>query len=318
MVKIALAQSEPVWYDLQGSVAKTIRLIKEAALNGAELIAFPEVFIPGYPMHLWENAANIDLNLKYIGNSLAVDSEEFQKIRDQCSQSGINVVLGFSEKESGDQHSIYMSQAIIDKTGKLKLKRRKIKPTHVERALFGEGNCSDLSTVQELKFEEQAYKVGCLNCWEHAQPLLVFNSAARNEQIHVGGWPALNDKCKDSLNSMSIDGAHALAASYAIQTQSYYLFTTSIVTENIHKCLDSVPPMFKVGSGGASAVFAPDGTKICESSDPQFDGLIYENVDKEEIVLCKHFLDIVGHYSMADLLSLNIHSPNQRLVSRLE
>jgi len=34
---------------MQGSVAKAVDLIAEAATNGAQLIAFPETWIPGYP-----------------------------------------------------------------------------------------------------------------------------------------------------------------------------------------------------------------------------------------------------------------------------
>lgn len=36
-----------VWLDLQGGVEKAIRIIKEAAADGAKVIGFPEVFIPG-------------------------------------------------------------------------------------------------------------------------------------------------------------------------------------------------------------------------------------------------------------------------------
>lgn len=48
-VKIAAIQAEPVWNDLQGGVEKAISLIKEAGKNGANVLGFPEVFIPGYP-----------------------------------------------------------------------------------------------------------------------------------------------------------------------------------------------------------------------------------------------------------------------------
>jgi nitrilase len=40
---------EPVWLDLQGSVDKTIALIKSAAADGVKVLGFPEVWIPGYP-----------------------------------------------------------------------------------------------------------------------------------------------------------------------------------------------------------------------------------------------------------------------------
>lgn len=52
-VRVAVTQAEPVWLDLQGSVAKVVKLMGEAAENGAQLIAFPECFIPGYPCWIW-------------------------------------------------------------------------------------------------------------------------------------------------------------------------------------------------------------------------------------------------------------------------
>ena len=48
-VKVAAIQAEPAWLDLQGSVKKVISLIEEAGKNGANVLGFPEVFIPGYP-----------------------------------------------------------------------------------------------------------------------------------------------------------------------------------------------------------------------------------------------------------------------------
>lgn len=51
-VKIAAIQAEPAWNDLQGGVNKAIALIKEAASNGANVLGFPEVFIPGYPWYV--------------------------------------------------------------------------------------------------------------------------------------------------------------------------------------------------------------------------------------------------------------------------
>lgn len=52
-VKVAVAQAEPVYFDLQGAVAKAINIIAEAAQKGAQLVAFPEVWIPGYPSWIW-------------------------------------------------------------------------------------------------------------------------------------------------------------------------------------------------------------------------------------------------------------------------
>lgn len=48
-IKVAAIQAEPVWNDLQGGVDKAIAYIQEAASNGANVLGFPEIFIPGYP-----------------------------------------------------------------------------------------------------------------------------------------------------------------------------------------------------------------------------------------------------------------------------
>lgn len=53
IVKAAVVQAEPVWLDLKATVEKTCCLIKEAASNGAQIISFPEAFVPGYPVWIW-------------------------------------------------------------------------------------------------------------------------------------------------------------------------------------------------------------------------------------------------------------------------
>lgn len=53
LIRVAVSQHEPVWLDLAASVKKTIAIIEEAAKGGAKLVAFPEVWIPGYPAWIW-------------------------------------------------------------------------------------------------------------------------------------------------------------------------------------------------------------------------------------------------------------------------
>lgn len=53
VVRVAVTQAEPVWLNLQATIEKTCRLIAEAASNNAQLIAFPETWVPGYPCWIW-------------------------------------------------------------------------------------------------------------------------------------------------------------------------------------------------------------------------------------------------------------------------
>jgi nitrilase len=130
--KAAVVQAAPIFMDLQGTVAKTIRLIDEAAANGAKLIAFPETWLPGYPWWLWLGppAWGLQFVPRYHANSLRINSPEMAAISAAAARGSINVVLGYSEIEGG---SLYMGQALISDEGRLVYARRKLKPTHVER-----------------------------------------------------------------------------------------------------------------------------------------------------------------------------------------
>jgi nitrilase len=76
--KAAVVQAAPVWLDLEGTVAKTITYIEEAASEGAKLIALPETWIPGYPWHIWVGTPAWTIARgfvqRYFDNSLSYDS----------------------------------------------------------------------------------------------------------------------------------------------------------------------------------------------------------------------------------------------------
>ena len=61
--KIAVVQASPVFMDREATVEKVCRLIAESANNGAQIVVFPEAFIPTYPDWIWNvPAGQITLN----------------------------------------------------------------------------------------------------------------------------------------------------------------------------------------------------------------------------------------------------------------
>jgi predicted amidohydrolase len=121
----------------------------------------------------------------YIKNSLSYDSAEFEKICAAAKKHKIAVVLGLSEND-GD--SLYIAQCTISANGQVLNKRRKLKPTHMERTLFGDANAKSLFNVVDV---EGVGKVGALSCFENMQPLLKYHTISQREQIHVTCWPPL-------------------------------------------------------------------------------------------------------------------------------
>src|SRR5271168_3046568 len=132
--KVAAVQAAPVWMDLDGTVAKTIRFIEEAAKAGAKLVAFPETWIPGYPFHVWLGTPAWTIASgfvqRYFDNALVYDSPQARSISEAARRNKITVVLGLAERSGG---SLYIAQWLIGPGGETISQRRKLRPTHVER-----------------------------------------------------------------------------------------------------------------------------------------------------------------------------------------
>ncbi|OJD34072.1 aliphatic nitrilase [Diplodia corticola] len=312
-LRVAVTQAEPEWLDLAATVKKTCDLIATAAANGARLIAFPECWITGYPGWIWARPVDFELTTKYIYNSLSLTSPEMDEIKSAAKRHSIAVVLGFSERVH--THSLYISQAIISPAGEVVMTRRKIKPTHVERAVFGDGSGDDLRNVAEIDFGGAVgkLKVGALACWEHTQPLLKYHTYSQGEVIHIAAWPPIDAHPgveHPGLWSMSAEGCQNLSQTYAVEGGGYVLHCTGVCTEKgrdvmgTHKGL-----LFHTPGGGSSCVVGPDGRKLTDplhSGDPAKEGIVYADLDLTKVVANRAFLDNVGHYSRPDLLWLGV------------
>jgi cyanide hydratase len=79
---------------------------------------------------------SLPLLKKYRENSLPSDSPEMHRIRAAAKENQIFVSLGYSEV---DLNSLYTTQVLISPTGDILNHRRKIRATHVERLVFGDG-----------------------------------------------------------------------------------------------------------------------------------------------------------------------------------
>lgn len=137
-------------------------------------------------MRLSNRARPIDyeLGVRYIKNSLRLNSPEMDTIRRCITKNKITVSLGFTENEG---HSLYIAQCTIGPDGEIKMARRKLKPTHMERTIFGDSSGSSLENV----VDSPVGRVGSLNCMEHLQPLLKYHTLYQREEIHVAAWPPL-------------------------------------------------------------------------------------------------------------------------------
>lgn len=312
--KAAAVQAAPAFLDLEGSVAKAIRLIEEAAPNGAKLIAFPECWIPGYPFWIWlgSPAWGMQFVQRYFDNSMTAGGPEMEQIQEAARDNQIHVVLGFSERDGG---SLYMGQAIIDDEGVRLATRRKLRPTHVERSVFGEGDGSDLKV-----HETSIGRLGALNCWEHIQPLTKQAMFSQNEEVHVASWPAFS-VYRGAAYALGPEVNLAATQIYAVEGGCFSIAATSTVSRDMVDMLcDTVDKReLLLEGGGAAMIYGPDGRPLAEPLPETEEGLVYADIDLGMISLAKAAADPVGHYSRPDVLQLVFDPrPKSRVIERDE
>ncbi|KAH8820372.1 putative nitrilase [Xylogone sp. PMI_703] len=304
-VRLGAVQAEPVWFDLQGSVQKTISIIQDAAQRGINVLGFPEVFIPGYPWDIWTQSMpqNIAMTHKYMANSLVRESPEMEAIKAAVKAAGIFVVLGYSERDGG---SLYISQSSISPEGVIVAHRRKIKPAHVERSIWGDGGATDLTSVVDSPFG----KVGALCCFEHYMPLLRQYQYAQGVQIHVAAWPPFFEVPEGSGGALqTTPTTSALATQFtALEGQTFVILSTSVVKENSLGLMHLVDVgVTDKAAGGFAMVYGPNGKELVSRLAADEEGILQADVVLSDIDYSKALLDPVGHYSRSDLMSLVVN-----------
>ncbi|MEU9288933.1 carbon-nitrogen hydrolase family protein [Streptomyces sp. NPDC048275] len=297
--RVAAVQAEPVWLDAGATVEKTIGLIEEAADQDVSLVAFPETWIPGYPLFLWLGpvAGQMPYIARYHANSPAVDGKHITAIRQAARRTGVTVALGYSEKDYG---SLYMAQTLIGPDGSVLLHRRKLKPTHVERSLFGESDGSDLKVVQT-----PLGRIGALNCWEHLQPLNKYALYAQHEQVHIAAWPAFG-LYKGIAYALGAEANMAVTQTYALEGGCFVIAPTQVLSERgieTFATTDEQRALLTAGAGSAR-IFGPDGSPLGKPLDEHAEGFVVADIDLSLIDLAKNAADPAGHYAKTDATRL--------------
>ena len=317
-IKAACVQAAPVFLDLDASIEKAAKFCEEAAANGAKFIAFPETWLPGYPWWIWTDNAFEAMRWlpQYDQNSMELNSPQMRRLQQIAQQNSIAMVMGYSEKDKGSR---YMSQVMIDGEGTIQFNRRKLKPTHAERVVFGEGDGSGFRAV-DLGFG----RVGALNCYEHVQPLAKMAMYAENEYIHVAGWPSF---CiyRDLAYGLGPEANLSASMTYALEGSCYVLAATAIIDQRMFDMVADgnenkahlLNPRTSKPGGGYSMIFAPDGRPLCDPIPDDQEGILYADIEPDAITLAKSVLDPVGHYSRGDAVKLVINRNKREVVQEV-
>lgn len=299
--KAAAVQASPVFLNREATVEKACDLIREAGDNGAELMVFPEAYIPAFPhwfkFYTYGEAKNFCVEL--FKNAIEVPSQATKKLCEAAREADACVVMGINEKDPSTLGTLYNTQLFIDRKGKIMGKHRKLVPTTVERLVHAWG---DGSTLQV--FETDFGKLGGLICGEHNNSLARFTLLAKGEKIHAASWPALPTKDVQVGRA----AVQIRIRYHAYEGKVFVISSMGFFSEEMKETLCNTEnrKSMIVDGGGGSSIVGPNSQYLAKPLKDR-EGIVYAKIDMEEIVELKLKHDVIGHYNRFDIFTLYVN-----------
>lgn len=320
VVKVAAAHVAPVFLDRARTVGKAVSLIREARSHGAELVVFPESFIPAFPVWTSFRAPidNHDLFEKFVEESVYADGPEVAEIRAEAQRSGVFVSIGFSERSRASVGCLWNSNMMIDDRGGILSHHRKLVPTFFEKLVWAPGDGAGLSVA-----DTRIGRIGALICGENTNPLARYSLIAQGEQIHISSWPALwpTRRPASGGNYDNVAANRLRAGAHSFEAKAFGILCSGFMDQQMHDFLlkhDPTAESVLAGSPRAATMFvdptgAPLGDMLCDT-----EGIAYAEFDLARCVEPKQFHDVVGYYNRFDVFSLAVNRSRQEPIQWTE
>ena len=297
-MKIAVVQAAPVFLDPDASTDKLITLLREAAGQGATLVAFPEVFLSGYP--IWLRAPAVAHNdellkighVEYVKSAISTDGPQIAAIAKEASALGVAVYVGIVER-SGSGGSVYASLMTIHPDAGVVNVHRKLKPTFHERLIWADGDGHGLNV-----HEWDGVRVGGLNCYENWQPLARQALYQQGEQLHIATWPGDLDVTNHVTQFVAMEGRIFVASASG-------LLRSSDIPKSfaLHKHITEGRDVI---NDGGSMIAGPDGSLLAGPVVGE-ETTLYAEIDLDKVIGAHLKLDPAGHYGRRDVLHLDVN-----------
>jgi nitrilase len=291
-VRVAAIQATPVILDAEASVEKAVGLLADAAAEGVQLAALPEVFVPLYPSNSWAKQAPSfggwdELWERLWENSVDVPGPLTDRLAAACREHQIWCGIGVNERESERPGSLYNTYVLIGPKG-IAHKHRKLMPTMQERVFWGFGAGDDLAPV-----DTPLGRIGGLVCWENRMPLARYEVYRGGPQIWLAPTADDSDGWLASMRHVAIEsGAFVVSAPQFIPAAAF--------GDDFPVTLPEGKDVF--GRGGA-AIVEPSWGEVIAGPLYGEEGMVQADCDLRVGLRAKRWFDAVGHYSREEVLA---------------
>lgn len=306
--RAAAVQAASVFLDRDATLDKMEGLVAEAARNGAQLIVFPESFIPAFPVwnlvlppvdqHRWFRAL--------YEQAVPVPGPAVERIGDLARRHGVHLSVGVTERSAVSMGGLYNTNLFFDDTGTLRNRHRKLVPTWAEKLSWAPGDARDLAPV-----DTRLGKIGTLICGENTNTLARYALLAQGEQVHIATYPsAWPFRRPGSAKNYDLTRAIEIrSAAHAFEGKVFNVVASGVLDEraiamlaeadpSCDKTLRSAPPP-------TSMIVDPTGSPVGEPLVAD-EGILYGDIDVADSIEAKQVHDIVGNYQRFDVFRLEI------------
>lgn len=315
-VRVCAAHVAPVFLDTAATIDKACGLIAEAARNGAKLIAFPESFVPAFPV--WSALAapirGHDFFKQLVAASIYVPGDEVSRLCEAAKSNDMFVSIGISEATSASVGCLWNSNLIIGPQGSILSHHRKLVPTFFEKLVWANGDGAGLRVR-----DTEIGRIGMLICGENTNPLARYALLAQGEQIHVSSYPPVWPT-RDPKENKRYDLESAIkirAGAHAFEGKLFNIVASAAIDRTLKSSLESLGKdamrIIEESPRGVSVIIGPSGEAISDMlcSD---EGLLYQDIDLADCVEPKQFHDVSGYYNRFDVFELTVNMARSHTV----
>ena len=307
-LKVAAVQAGYVLMDRDATIDRVASLTADAARQGAQLVVFPEVFVPGTPIWIdtrpiWDGDAEWFAMLA--ANAVVVGSPACDRLAAIAQEHGVWLVVGVEEREPHGS-TIYNTVLYFSPEGQLVDRHRKLVPTGSERTVWGMGDGSTLRVV-----ETPFGRVGGLICWENYMPLARFHLYAQGVDVWLAPTLAPGDAWVATMRHLARENRMYVVGVNPVQhidmVPADFPGRDRLVPAGY---LDDNGPWIEPGN---TVVVAPDGSVLAGPVREREDTVLVD-LDLGTIGAQRRHMDPTGHYNRPDVFRLVVDTTARRAV----
>ncbi|KAH9225023.1 carbon-nitrogen hydrolase [Leptodontidium sp. 2 PMI_412] len=331
-IRVAACHLSPVFLSAKGTTQKAVSFTQQAAKNKANLVVFPETFIPAFP--IWSSlrapTENHSLFQRMAQQSVYVDGPEIVAIRATAQKSNVIISIGISERVRYSSACLYNSNIIVGSDGKIIVHHRKLMPTFFEKLTWSPGDGFGLR-VAETAFG----KIGNLICGENTNPLARYSLMAQGEQLHISTWPAIwptrvptvdGQNGKSPPNYDNIAANRTRAAAHCFEAKCFGVLCSGRLDNeaieiisadaadppHVRSVLETAPAaatMFLDPNGALLPGYTIDSTGRKQEKEylQKEEDILYADMNLADCMEGKQYHDVVGGYQRLDVFELKVN-----------